>query len=178
MDKKKIDSLAQLDSLWNFPTLPGDESAKIIVKLQERIDALQAEIATLNADYQKRIALMNIAIKKVEESLSVIDEQAYEMVQTIIAKCTKKLIHKELLVNNEAIQTIIEDAKSQFKESSGGIQIHLSSQDYQNFASDGVNLDYVIKENKSLNQGDILAKSDNLDVHGMLDERINMILGI
>lgn len=177
---------------WSFPTIESiseeelqENAPEILDEKQieherqlEAIKAKENEIALLKEQYNEKIQLLNQILNKLENISPLIDQELLDLLQEILKKVVKKIIHKEIKSDPKILNKIVEELSLLLQNNTSLLTIDLSETDYKRFKQDDKNTSMVIKEDATLSEGDIVLKSHSAEIHSILDDRIEKILGM
>jgi flagellar biosynthesis/type III secretory pathway protein FliH len=136
------------------------------------------ELEKLKSDYESRLVYLNNIIDKLKTPLSIIDAELLEVIQDIIKKMTKRIICKEITTDPNIFTQIINDLKSMLDTKDGMITIYLSEKDYHQFNTSNHHTLGLTNIDSSLNQGDVIIKSNFAEIRALLDDRIEQLIRI
>lgn len=143
------------------------------IKLEEEL----IEVDKIKKEYQKKNDILTSILNKLSDPLSVIDDSLIDLFQEIIKAVVKNIIGTEIQGNPELLTKLINELKEFLNDKSGIINVLLSEIDFNNIHQECHN-DFVVKMDSSLNQGDIVIKSNYAEIRMLLTERMDKMLGI
>lgn len=191
MNKRIID-YANADEIseWIYPQINlSDETVEEEVdekKEQEESDFKKAEAEYLSKlqelEYIKQgivnqIALFNRMISLVETSLSTINEDFINFLNSIIKIMVKKIILKEIETDPNILKKMISELVELINDQTGLVTVNLSESDFERLKTNELNKLISIKADPSLHLGDITVKSNFSEVHAILTDRLDTMLG-
>lgn len=132
----------------------------------------------LRNEYETKIKLINNIFVKVTEISNHLDAEVINILDGIIRSSVKKIILREISFDSKIIADMIDALKSLLDHDQEYLTIHVSPTDYLSLSSDDTDNVKNLKEDKSLNSGDIIVKSKYGEVRAIIDERINELIRI
>lgn len=132
----------------------------------------------LKIEYETKVKLINSIFLKISDLGNRFDNEVIELLDDIIRSAVKKIILKEINLDKGILSTMIEDLKSMLDHDQEYLTIHVSPTDY-NTLIDRENTNIKsLKEDTSLNTGDVIIKSKYGEVKALIDGRINELFRI
>lgn len=136
------------------------------------------ELTRLKSEYEEKISIYNKLSAKLAEITNNLDNDVIQILENIIKSSVKKIILKEISLDNQVISKMIEHLKSMLDHEQEYIAIQVSQSDYTALTQDNnANLS-ALKVDPSLNSGDVIVKSKFGEVNALIDERINELFRI
>lgn len=159
---------------------PKKEESKKVTNSE--LEALKAEyenkIESIKKEYNQKIESVNRLLDELESPLSVFDNEIIDLIQFMIKKITKRIIYKEISADPEIIMNMINDLKQLLKSSADTIaEVYLSEEDFRKLDHQNNNPQLVIAKDDTLDEGDVIIKSNLNEIRAILTERIEQILG-
>ena len=139
---------------------------------------LESDLLNAKNEYEKKISLINSIIGKLENPLSLIDDEMLELIHYIIKKSVKNLIYKEIKTDSKLINRIVRELAELIHAKNGMLMIHLSEADYSRLKDKSSEPNMTYKINPTLSEGDIIVESNYSEIKSILNERLNQILGV
>lgn len=183
---------------WMFPDVSylADDNIGNVV-LREQIKLLNDQINLLNQKLAEKDTLVNqlteesaqlkMQIEEMKDSniklfdnlnlmLNKMNETNTTNCLNIIHKVIRKIIQREISHHPDTLTEMIENIVKKLN-SEAKIIIELSTKEYQLIQSSVKNQNYTLKENKSLENGDIVVTTDSEGLMFNLDQAIAKLLG-
>ncbi len=193
MDKPIIDpSDSEEFTEWMFPLIDiveesnedekivdvmGNETTSTEKLLEEKRIENDIEIQKLKKELNDKSELLNKIIKKLEGNLDFVDKDFIDLIHNIIKKMVKNIINKEIKSDSKIVNKIILDLKELIHEKNGMVSVFLSEIDFKRFNKNETKDLLSVKVDPSLNEGDVILKSNHTEIHAMLNERLEKMLG-
>jgi flagellar biosynthesis/type III secretory pathway protein FliH len=154
----KVNQVAEMENNGENPTAVANE-------------AEQTKIL-----FEKKIATVNKLISKLNDTVSIIDKELFEIIQDIIRKTVKKIILKEIKTDPQLLNNMIAELKTVISEQNGVINIYLSETDYQKINSAEQDPVLAVNVLPTLAEGDIVIKCNTTEIRAILSDRIDNLL--
>jgi len=152
---------------------------------EEKIDskvledqAAKLEIENIKKEYFRKIAVLNQILGQIERPLAVIDKELVDVLQEILKASIKKIVFKELQTDPELMKNMIDNLCLLIQAQEGVLNVFLSEEDFKKISADFTRPNTILKVNSSLTEGDIIVKSSMSEIHAVLADRVNQLLGI
>lgn len=137
-----------------------------------------AHLEDLKKDFLNKIAILNKIFEELKNSPISIDEETIALIESVVKKSVKKLIHKEMQNDDSILPQMIGHLKSLIEEKSNVLNIYVSHDDYQHIMEGNLLPNDSLSINPSLNSGDIVIKSNFTEISAILDERIEALIKV
>lgn len=191
MSKDSTDNTLTLDiSDWMFPQVDLTDanmkaaSAAALSKkeadLNQRENAVaqrEAQVNQLKIEYEEKIQIVNQIIAKAETPVAALDDELIELLNTVVKKAVKSIIYKEMKGSTTVLTDMINELSKLLKTNSSMITIQLSADDAKKVKSNQLAENTVIKVDEALATGDVVIQSSLGEVHAILDERLDKLIG-
>lgn len=192
MDKEMVDEFCREESTeWSFPdlelfikadyeTIYNDDAVQSSDPEKDKNNLLADlinENEKLKSDYQKKNALLDTLITQFKNPIALLDKDMMELVQYVIKSAVKKIIYKEIKSDTKLINKIVTELTALLDSHHGMVTVMLSEEDYNRLMTDYDKSMMILKINPALNEGDVIIKSNFTEIHAILNDRINQVLG-
>lgn len=178
-------SFPDLDLLMKAQQLNGaiEEARKsqLEEELERRLhleELARQEIENLKIEYLIKIQLINNILKKVENPVSILDDEFIDIIQDLIKKAVKNIIHKEIKSNSKIMTKMIAELKSSIKSKDGMLSVSLSENDYKRLNEKENRPSMQITVNPVLQDGDVIIKSNSTEIRAILNDRIDALFKV
>ena len=138
--------------------------------------ALTNELEILKCEYSEKLNLVNQILTKFENPMLVFDAELAQILQDIIKKIVKNIIHKEIKKTPNLLNGMIEEIEKLIHQENGLVTVSLSETDYKRFVFDNKLPNASIHINSKLRGGDIIVKSNFTEVRAILNARLDRII--
>ncbi|MGQ3891080.1 FliH/SctL family protein [Legionella sp. CNM-4043-24] len=149
------------------PELPSPE-------LEEQKAALIDSMACL----QSRIDALDQITAKINQSLSEIDDTMVNNIILLIKNAVKKIIHKEILLDDSVMKGMINESLDTLKEGSEACIVYVSEEDYHVLHHDMSLSQLDIRCDHLLQRGDFVIKTKLSEVEAILEQRLQSLFGL
>jgi flagellar biosynthesis/type III secretory pathway protein FliH len=180
-DDTVIDELATFSEEFHFITGDLELTESNEPKLSAEVLAHQSaenEIHELKSSYENKLKIVNNLIERIQHSVAVIDTEIINMIQDIINKVSKKIIHREIQTDSDLITKMIDELKAIVPVQNSMINVCLSPYDYQQLCDDNQNPLLTMTQYESLAVGDIIIKTNTTEIRAILNDRIDQLLEV
>lgn len=150
------------------------EEEELLNKARERL----AEIENIKLDYQARIDSLNQLMNKIKTPLSLIDQDVIELMQDIVKKIAKRIICKEISTDPQIFTQVITELKTLIDANNNMINIFLSKTDFEKWTTEQTQSLGIAHSDDSLEQGDVIIKSNFAEIRALLNDRIDQLMRI
>lgn len=168
----------ELEEEPEIEAITEDESAPVDEKELEN-DRILAEkmihLETLKSDFLNRMAVLNKIFEELKNSPISIDEETITLIDTVVKKSVKKLIHKEMKNDDKILPQMIEHLKSLVEDRRSVLNIYVCNDDYQKLMEGNLLPADSLSIDPNLNTGDIIIKSNFTEISAILDERLEAL---
>ena len=100
-----------------------------------------------------------------------------EITKSIIKKATKKLIHRELSLEPLLITEMVNELIVLVQEKNSTLTVSVSGVDYNRIHSEHYQSSILFVIDNALTEGDIIIRSNVMEIRALIDEGIDRILG-
>ncbi len=145
------------------------EKQSEVERLTHELSEMSSQIADLNMQKIHTIDGIKQSFTRINESIS---QEALGLIKVVI----KKIIMRELSVNDQAIKGMLDNILSNITADEN-IQVEVSASDYPVLEQAEFKNPYKIVINTHLNPGDIIVTCQTGGVMLKIDEAINSVLG-
>ncbi|VVC77109.1 hypothetical protein AQUSIP_24360 [Aquicella siphonis] len=156
----------------------GEAQAESTDKVDDQAAILHDEVKNLKLEYESRINAVNQLLGKLKAPLSMVDEEVIELMQDVVKKITKRIICKEISTDPSVFIRMLDELKKMIDSKNGLITIYLSSDDYHRLNADQTGSQGLASIDSSLQQGDVVIKSNFAEVRALLNDRIDQLVRI
>ena len=158
----------------NYAGEPENEERQV----ERRKDELaKREMELLREEYTKKIDFVNSLVKKLENPFKQFDNELIEITKSIIKKATKKLIHRELSLEPLLITEMVNELIVLVQEKNSTLTVSVSGVDYNRIHSEHYQSSILFVIDNALTEGDIIIRSNVMEIRALIDEGIDRILG-
>ena len=178
-DENKPDPVA-IDT-WTFPKVgqqPSSNAKPTMQEVQDPTAKARHEAEQLKQSYEQKIQNLQAILQKIAKPLEVLDDEIADLLETIIKRAVKKLIAKEITLDNKVMPQLIDQLKAMLPTEQAIIAIEISAQDHAELQNNEKFKDLPIVINNDLNQGDAIVKTKFAEVRAIIDERIEQLLKV
>lgn len=191
MDKGQDDDLKEKVNEWAFPDinqivtfesqqnmLEKKRQAEHDQKLKQ-LEQRQQEMESTKKQYEEKIDFLHKIFSNLQNPLVLIDNEMIEIFDQIIQKIVKKILIKEIKSDPKLLVGMIEELKTMIQQQDNNmLTILLSSEDFKSFKTDTKDKSISVKEEATLQTGDIIIKSNSAEIRALIDERIEKLMSI
>ncbi|MFI4918655.1 MAG: FliH/SctL family protein [Legionellales bacterium] len=112
--------------------------------------------------------------QSVSTQISAVNETFLINMTSLIKKVTESVILKEIALDKDRLQHMMEHALRQIQHENEPCTIHLSSEQHAYFSAQAsMPAEVVIKPDPTLNQGDFRIKTTHSELESILEHRLN-----
>lgn len=159
------------DTQSNPPSNPSQNNE--VAKPNLLSESELRELNKLKIDYEAKISIVNKLLAKLSDLTNNLDNEVIQLLENIIKTSVKKIILKEISLDNQIISKMIEDLKGMLDHEQEYIAIQVSQSDYTVLTQDNNANIAALKVDPSLNSGDVIVKSKFGEVNALINDRIN-----
>lgn len=188
MSKTVDDIIVSAD--WAFPEVnrltkmkgnfPANAANQTFVEEKKHVcfEQEKKELQNMADAYAMKMEILSNISKKLENPLMLLDDDLVDLIQEMLKKAVSKIINKEIKSDIKLVKSMIEELKASIPAQEGIMTIYLSERDHKRIMTgDEPSENYVIKANPSLNDGDIIIKSNKAEIKAILSDRIEKLFG-
>jgi flagellar biosynthesis/type III secretory pathway protein FliH len=175
--------------VWDFPTLE-EASDPIECYLEQEIttpaEKLEEEVIPEdNAELVETLAKLNDKIQYVESlgtelrrTLAGLDENLLSNIILLIKKTVKKIILKELILDEDRLKAMINDSLAAINRHNEACVIYVSEDDFTMFDQETSLHHLDIRCDSSLSRGDFVIKTKLSELESILEQRLTTLFGL
>lgn len=177
--------------VWQYPdvdsTVSGQEAEEVLpvspegdlsaLELGDEQEGEAPPSVAAESDLTQQMAYLDALAQRLNERIADIDQTFILKITQIIKKAVKKIILKELEVDDARLQQMLEEALTHMK-SLEAAQLWVSEQDYALFETYGPAQRLQVKVDPKLAPGDFIIKSADQVLESILDDRLNQLFGV
>ena len=130
----------------------------------------------LKVSYEKKLLTVNRLITKLNDTVSIMDNELYEIIQDIIQKTVKKIISREIASDPKLIRKMIAELKAVVADQNGLVNVFISEADYKRINEENKEAALAVSVQEDLAEGDIVIKCNSTEIRALLEERIEHLL--
>ena len=119
---------------------------------------------------------MNGLLERVQGSVTQIDNQVVTLIQDIIQRVAKKILHREIAMSPDLIANMIAELHKMVPAEATLVSVLVSPHDFQQLCNEQGEPSIPVTALDSLSTGDIIIRSNTTEIRAMLEERIDKLL--
>ncbi len=186
--------------VWEYPTFNGgldhdlmmdsdlvsdlvEETTSDLETIEQDADTTLVDNTTLEIIHDQaivddKINYLDTMGSQMADTLSNVDAGLLQSLIALVRQSVKKIIIKELSLDEHAIKRMIEQSLEKINKDKVPCVIHVSEEDYPVFENKSY-LDYVqIIIDHELTQGSFIIKTKFSKLHAILEDRLNVLFGL
>ena len=146
--------------------------------MPEVANDLHEELVIEDNRLDDKINLLDAMGAQMAEILSNVEASVLQSMVALVKQSVKKIILKELSLDEHAIKTMIEQSLDKINKDKSPCVIHVSEEDYPVFENKSY-LNYVqIILDPALSQGSFIIKTKFSKLHAILEDRLTVLFGL
>lgn len=177
VDEYLIESYNVANDTQNNPS-PNSAQNNDVAKPNLLSESELRELNKLKIDYEAKISIVDKLLAKLSDLTNNLDNEVIQLLENIIKTSVKKIILKEISLDNQIISKMIEDLKGMLDHEQEYIAIQVSQSDYTALTQDNNANIAALKIDPSLNSGDVIVKSKFGEVNAIINDRIDELFRI
>lgn len=172
--------------IWDFPVLEehpdnvtSPEALAAKVREQEsKMADISASLHEQMTHFDKKLALLNDITSSLQKMQSDFNESLLSNIILLIKNTVKKILHKELSLDNQLIKHMIQQAMDDINKQHEACVVYLSEVDFPLFATEQLTNQFEVRCDPGLNQGDFVIKTRLSELEAILESRLNALFGL
>lgn len=165
--------------IWSFP--PLDKGEAIVAQTAAELSAERSNTDSLLLENEKqmleKLHYLETLGMKMTGVLAEVDERFMNNILLLIKKTVKKIILKELVVDDKLLSEMVLQAVDNIKPLPDSCVVYVAEEDLALFEKNPLP-SLTIEVNPELQKGDFLIKTPFTEIEALLEKRLNVLFGI